>query len=66
MRFYAQTGDVARLTALLERGIVNVKATDEGGRTALHLAAREGHPDCVEVLITKGADVMATDKVSGE
>ena len=32
MRFYAEYGDEARLTALLERGIVNVMATDEVGR----------------------------------
>ena len=31
MRFYAEYGDEARLTALLERGIVNVEATDEVG-----------------------------------
>ena len=31
MRFYAKRGDEARLTALLERGIVNVLATDEVG-----------------------------------
>ena len=29
MRFYTQTGDVARLTALLERGIVNVLVKDK-------------------------------------
>ena len=29
LRFHAQTGDVARLTALLERGIVNVMAKDK-------------------------------------
>ena len=33
--------------------------------TALHSAAAGGHVDCVEVLITKGADVMAKNKVSG-
>ena len=31
LRFYASSGDEARLTALLERGIVNVMATDEVG-----------------------------------
>ena len=31
MRFYASSGDEARLTALLERGIVNVMATDKVG-----------------------------------
>ena len=31
LRFYASSGDKARLTALLERGIVNIMATDEVG-----------------------------------
>ena len=31
LRFYAEYGDEARLTALLERGIVNVMATDKVG-----------------------------------
>ena len=31
MRFYASSGDEARLTALLERGIVNIMATDKVG-----------------------------------
>ena len=31
LRYCAESGDEARLTALLERGIVNVMATDEVG-----------------------------------
>ena len=31
LRFYAEYGDEARLTALLERGIVNVMTTDKVG-----------------------------------
>ena len=38
----------------------------QNGRTALHEAAAGGHLDCVKVLLTKGADVMAKEKVSGE
>ena len=37
----------------------------QDGDTALHFAAKGGHPDSVEVLITNGADVMAKDGVSG-
>ena len=36
------------------------------GYTALHCAAMRGRPDCVEVLLDKGADVMAKGEVSGE
>ena len=32
-------------------------------RTALHWAAENGHRDCVEVLLDKGANAEATDKV---
>ena len=36
LRAYAEYGDEARLTALLERGIVNIMATDEvGGCTSV-------------------------------
>ena len=38
----------------------------QGGYTALHRAANKGHLDCLELLIDKGADVMATNNVSGE
>ena len=34
---------------------------DEGGRTAMHVAAKAGHVDCVQALIEVGGDVMAKD-----
>ena len=33
---------------------------------AHHLAAQEGHLECLEVLIKAGCDVMAEDKVGDE
>ena len=62
MRFYASSGDEARLTALLERGIVNVMATDERGYTALHLSAMKGHDACLKLLLEAGADITAKNK----
>ena len=59
MRFYASSGDKARLTALPERGIVNIEGKDENGSSALHWAAHEGRLSCLEVLLEKGSDVMA-------
>mmetsp|Transcript_9805 Transcript_9805/g.25210 ORF Transcript_9805/g.25210 Transcript_9805/m.25210 type:complete len:230 (+) Transcript_9805:3-692(+) len=61
LRFYANVGDKARLTALLERGIANIEAKGDDQMTALHLAASEGHPECLEVLIKAGSDLMAKD-----
>ena len=44
------------------RNGANVNAKDEDGRTALHLAAFNGHADIVEALLRHGADVNAKDK----
>ena len=44
---------------MLVQSGVNVDATTGYGVTALHLAARRGGPDCVEVLLAAGADVDA-------
>lgn len=33
-------------------------------QTPLHLAAEEGHPPVVKVLLERGANVMAVDAVS--
>ena len=50
MRFYASSGDEARLTALLERGIVNVLATDKRGNQAVGYAKHYGHTAIVALL----------------
>merc|ERR1712216_1080666 len=42
-----------------------VNATDEGGRTALHHAAAQGHYDVAQLLIERGADTMARTRESG-
>lgn len=36
---------------------------DKRGRTALHLAAANGHLDMVALLLGQGADINACDKV---
>ena len=66
LRFYAEYGDEARLTALLERGIVNIEARDEHQYTALMCAAMHGHAECTQMLIKAGSDVTAKSGVRYE
>ena len=35
----------------------------QDGRTALHFAASNNHPEMIKILITNGADITAVDKV---
>src|ERR1700748_1236910 len=46
---------------LLANKEVDVKYTDEKGRTALHYAAHRGYPDIVKLLIADGADINYED-----
>ncbi|CAH1255376.1 TRPA1 [Branchiostoma lanceolatum] len=42
--------------------VVDVNAQDHHGRTPLHWAVREGHPQAVELLLQKGADAEIKDE----
>ena len=50
---------------ILEKYKINspkyLNAKDEHGCTPSHLAAKEGNIDCLEILLSKGADAYATD-----
>ena len=35
----------------------------QNGRTALHIAAYNNHPEIIKILITNGADITVVDKV---
>ncbi|MHC4463099.1 MAG: ankyrin repeat domain-containing protein [Planctomycetota bacterium] len=56
--FAASRGDVAKIEALVRKGI-DVNAADAQGCTALHYAAQEGHKEVVELLLSKGANINA-------
>src|ERR1700692_242574 len=56
----ARSGDTARITAALDKGIdINAKAPYE--MTALLFAADNGRLDAVKFLVARGADVTARD-----
>jgi len=54
-------GDLEILKLLIDKGS-DVTASDDGGRTPLHLALMKGHEVVARLLIDKGADVTAADK----
>ena len=60
----ARRGDVGG-GAMVRRGAVTCgPATLQRGATALVLAASGGHTDMVELLLDRGADLEAKDRVS--
>ncbi|XP_008803722.2 integrin-linked protein kinase 1-like [Phoenix dactylifera] len=61
LMYLANEGDVAGIRELLASG-VDVNYRDIDRRTALHVAACQGLPDVVQLLITNGAEVDAEDQ----
>ena len=59
----AQNGNVGVASLLLSRSTEQLHVKDRQGRSALHLAARNGSLDVLMLLLTQGADITATDKV---
>jgi len=59
--FYSSKGDIAGIQKLLDQGMP-VDAADYDGRTALHLAASEGHVAVVNFLLENKADPNPIDR----
>ncbi|ABO47545.1 MULTISPECIES: glutaminase A [Francisella] len=57
----ASAGDLSEIKRAVALG-VDINKGDYDKRTALHLAAAEGHEDIVKYLIRKGADINAIDR----
>ena len=58
----AELGDCSRLQMCIDNHVyINCK-DPEGGSTALHAASGWGHMACVQLLLSKGANVLASDK----
>ena len=55
LRQAAGKGDIPSIRRLLREG-ANLDARDEGGLTAVAIAADFGHRDAVKLLLEKGAD----------
>mmetsp|Transcript_821 Transcript_821/g.1263 ORF Transcript_821/g.1263 Transcript_821/m.1263 type:complete len:381 (+) Transcript_821:103-1245(+) len=55
--------DIVRI--LIEEEGVNPSHANRVGQSALHIAALWGHVECVEILLRLGADVHATNKITG-
>ncbi len=60
----ASVGDVEEIRTLVESG-ADPNLGDYDGRTPLHLAATEGHPDVVAYLLDKGVDANPVDRWGG-
>lgn len=59
--FMACKGDVAGVKDLLDEGI-DVNSIDLDGRTALHIAACEGHVEVAKLLLSRKANIDARDR----
>ena len=60
----AGSGDAAAVRAFVESD-TDVDVTNEDGFTALHLAARLGHTEVIEALLSGGADINRPHETSG-
>jgi ankyrin repeat protein len=61
----ARAGDIGRLKVLLAAHPDRIDLPNAQGRTALMLAAQEGHPDAVQWLLEAGADLNHVDQGGG-
>lgn len=55
-------GRVGSVSAMLGSGAVDLSVGDEEAQTALHLAARDGAGECVEMLVRARASLEARDQ----
>lgn len=60
LMYLTNEGDLEGIKELLDSG-TNVNFRDIDGRTALHIAACQGLPDVVQLLIQRGAEVDPQD-----
>lgn len=61
LMYLANEGDLEGIEELLDDG-TDVNFSDIDGRTAVHVAACQGHADVVELLLRRGAEVDPKDR----
>nr|CAB3474249.1 unnamed protein product [Digitaria exilis] len=61
LMYLAHEGNAEGIRDLLDGG-ADPNFRDSDGRTALHIAACEGHADVVELLLQRGAEVVVEDQ----
>jgi ankyrin repeat protein len=61
----ATRGELAEIKAVLDSHPELVNQRDQSGATALHYAAFGGHRSVVQELVTRGAEINATDSHHG-
>ncbi|XP_051778454.1 ankyrin repeat domain-containing protein 35-like [Erpetoichthys calabaricus] len=54
-------GDVNKVSAVLSRRTIKPTKLDEQGRSSFHMAAMRGAAECLELMLTHGADLHARD-----
>ena len=57
-----QCGHISSIDFLIEECCVDVNLAAEDQFRALHLAAKEGHPEALQRLLTLGADPSLPDR----
>ncbi len=61
IHYLMRDGRVDSIARELDSNPEAIYARDEYGRTALHYAARDGHPDIALLLLSRGAEANAKD-----
>ena len=57
----AEAGEIERVTEILSTQPELLNAKNQQGLTVVHLAARRGHSELVEMLLNRGADLEEPD-----
>eukprot|EP00733_Pompholyxophrys_punicea_P001353 Pompholyxophrys_punicea_v1_NODE_640_length_1540_cov_18.216835.p1 type:complete len:209 gc:universal NODE_640_length_1540_cov_18.216835:373-999(+) len=63
--YSASRGNIEGVQLIIENELIDIDTGDYDKRTALHVAAGEGHYDIVKYLVERGASVNVKDRTGG-